>query len=98
MRIRGYPPVPDPGNARRFGCGRRQNSFGETPIALIVLQQAEEATTEEITDFCCENMAHFKAPRRVEFVTEFPRTATGKLKKFELREPYWAASGGLRVN
>ena len=43
-------------------------------------------------------MAHFKVPRQIEFTTELPRTATGKLKKFELREPYWAASGGLRVN
>ena len=81
-----------------MGAGRRHNSFGETPTALIVLPQGEEATAEEITDFCCENMAHFKVPRRVEFVTELPRTATGKLKKFELREPYWAASGGRRVN
>ena len=40
-------------------------------------------------------MAHFKVPRQIEFTTELPRTATGKLKKFELREPYWAASGRL---
>jgi fatty-acyl-CoA synthase len=72
--------------------------WGETPLAVIVLQQGEEATADEITDFCRENMAHFKVPRRIEFVTELPRTATGKLKKFELREPYWAETGGRRVN
>ena len=72
--------------------------WGETPLAVIVLQQGEESSTDEIVDFCRENMAHFKVPRQIEFVTELPRTATGKLKKFELREPYWAASGGRRVN
>ena len=72
--------------------------WGETPLAVIVLQQGEEATAEEITDFCRENMAPLQGARQVEFVTELPRTATGKLKKFELREPYWAASGGRRVN
>ncbi len=72
--------------------------WGETPLAVIVLQQGEQSTPDEIIEFCRENMAHFKVPRQVEFATELPRTATGKLKKFELREPYWAASGGRRVN
>ena len=72
--------------------------WGETPLAVVVLQQGAEATAEEIIAFCRDNLAHFKAPRRVEFADALPRTATGKLKKFELREPYWAAAGGRRVN
>jgi fatty-acyl-CoA synthase len=35
-------------------------------------------------------MAHFKAPKSVEFVTELPKTATGKIQKFALRDPYWS--------
>lgn len=37
-----------------------------------------------------DNMAHFKAPKSVEFVEELPKTATGKLQKFRLREMYWS--------
>ena len=65
---------------------------------MVVLQEGAEATAEEIIAFCREHLAHFKAPRRVEFAAALPRTATGKLKKFELREPYWAEGGGRRVN
>ena len=78
--------------------GIPDEQWGETPLAVVVLQAGEEASAEEIIAFCRDNLAHFKAPRRVEFAAELPRTATGKLKKFELREPYWAASGGRRVN
>ena len=77
--------------------GISDERWGETPLAVVVLQAGEDATGEEIIEFCRDKLAHFKAPRRVEFVTELPRTATGKLKKFELREPYWAESG-RRVN
>ena len=77
--------------------GIPDEQWGETPLAVVVLQAGEDASGEEIIEFCRDNLAHFKAPRRVEFVAELPRTATGKLKKFELREPYWAESG-RRVN
>ena len=40
-------------------------------------------------DFCRGRMAHFKAPKSVEFVATLPKTATGKIQKFALRETYW---------
>jgi fatty-acyl-CoA synthase len=42
--------------------------------------------------WCRERMAHFKCPSSVEFVDSLPRTATGKLQKFRLREGYWKGS------
>jgi fatty-acyl-CoA synthase len=41
---------------------------------------------EEMRDFCKDNIAHFKIPKYVRFVSEFPLTVTGKLQKFKMRE------------
>ncbi|WP_223590747.1 long-chain-fatty-acid--CoA ligase [Neobacillus bataviensis] len=70
--------------------------WGEVPKAIIVLQPNTEVTEEEIIQFCRSNIAHFKAPKAVEFVEALPKTATGKLQKYRLREMYW--SGPKRVN
>ena len=60
--------------------------WGETPCAFITLRDdAGEVSEQEIIDFCRENMAHFKAPRKVVFGL-LPKTSTGKIQKFELRE------------
>ena len=69
--------------------GVPHEKWGETPKALVVLRDDEQATEGEIIAFCRENMAHFKCPTSVEFVQELPRTATGKLQKFKLREMHW---------
>jgi fatty-acyl-CoA synthase len=53
------------------------------------LKKEQEATEEEIIDFCKEHIARFKAPAAVEF-TELPKTSTGKVQKFVLREKEWA--------
>jgi long-chain acyl-CoA synthetase len=45
-------------------------------------------------DFCRAHLAHFKCPRRVDFVSELPREDTGKIFKRKLREQYRAAAGG----
>ncbi|HEY7295228.1 MAG TPA: hypothetical protein VH916_09305 [Dehalococcoidia bacterium] len=45
---------------------------------------------EELVAFCRERLAGYKLPRSVEFTTELPRNASGKVLKRELREPYWA--------
>jgi len=50
---------------------------------------AEPVTEAILLEFCRERLAHFKCPTSVEFVTELPRTATGKLQKYRLREAYW---------
>ncbi|HEY6714524.1 MAG TPA: acyl--CoA ligase family protein [Rubrobacter sp.] len=63
--------------------------WGERPKAFVVLKQGQETTEEEIIDFCKEHIARFKAPAAVEF-TELPKTSTGKVQKFVLRDKEWA--------
>jgi len=64
--------------------------WGEVPKALVVLKPQQHASEQEIITFCRDRMAHFKAPRSVEFIDVLPKTATGKVQKFALRDPYWA--------
>jgi fatty-acyl-CoA synthase len=60
--------------------------FGEEIMAWVVRRQDSELTTEELTDFCRGKIAHFKVPRYIRFVDEFPMTVTGKVQKFKMRE------------
>ena len=70
--------------------------WGETIKALVVLRADAEVPTErDVIDFCRAKMAHFKCPTSVEFRDVLARTATGKLQKFKLREPYWAGRDKL---
>ena len=69
--------------------GVPDDKWGEVPKALVVLKEGASLTEEELIRFCRDRMAHFKAPKSVEFVDSLPRTATGKLQKFKLREKYW---------
>jgi fatty-acyl-CoA synthase len=71
--------------------GVPDSTWGEVPKALVVLKPGQHASPEDLITFCRDHMAHFKAPKSVEFVTELPKTATGKVQKFALREQYWAA-------
>ena len=59
--------------------------WGETPCAFVSLKEEAEATEEELIQFCRDNLAHFKCPKKVVF-TELPKTSTGKIQKFILRE------------
>ena len=59
--------------------------WGETPCAFVELKPGMTATEQEIITWCRERLAHYKAPRRVVF-TEVPKTSTGKIQKFKLRE------------
>jgi fatty-acyl-CoA synthase len=63
--------------------------WGERPKAFVVLKQGQEATEEEIIDFCKEHIARFKAPAAIEF-GDLPKTSTGKVQKFVLRDKEWA--------
>ena len=69
--------------------GVPHEKWGETIKALIVLRPDAEVTEAELIEHCRAGLAHFKAPTSVEFRSELPRTATGKLQKFKLRQPYW---------
>jgi fatty-acyl-CoA synthase len=62
--------------------------WGETPKAFITLKAGTVATEQEIIDFCRRQIAHFKCPTAVEF-RELPKTSTGKVQKFALREREW---------
>jgi fatty-acyl-CoA synthase len=59
--------------------------WGETPCALVTLKPAANTTAEEIIAFCHDHIAHSKAPRTVIF-GPLPKTSTGKIQKFLLRE------------
>jgi long-chain acyl-CoA synthetase len=59
---------------------------GEIVAAAIVLKENARTTVEEITAYCRRNMAAFKAPARVDFVPELPKSATGKILKRTLRD------------
>ena len=67
--------------------------WGETVKALVVLRPGETVDEDELIAHCRDRMAHFKAPRSVEFRQALDRTATGKLQKYKLRQPYWAGRG-----
>jgi len=64
---------------------RPDEKWGETPCAFVTLKEGANATEQEIIDFCRQHLAHFKAPRTVVF-GPLPKTSTGKLQKFKLRD------------
>jgi fatty-acyl-CoA synthase len=66
--------------------GLPDDKWGETPHAFVVLRDGGNATEADIIAFARERLAHFKAPRGVTFVTELPKTATGKIQKYVLRK------------
>ncbi|MGQ4809352.1 Long-chain-fatty-acid--CoA ligase [Candidatus Entotheonellaceae bacterium PAL068K] len=63
--------------------------WGEVAKAFVVLKSGQQASEQELITFCRDRMAHFKAPKSVDLIDELPKTATGKVQKFALREPYW---------
>ncbi|MFZ0172188.1 MAG: AMP-dependent synthetase, partial [Acidimicrobiales bacterium] len=69
--------------------GVPHDRWGETVKALVVLRPEAEASEADLMEFCRSRLAHFKCPTSIEFYDNLPRTATGKLQKFKLRQPYW---------
>jgi fatty-acyl-CoA synthase len=69
--------------------GIPDETWGEVPKALVVLKPGQRVEERELIGFCRDHMARFKAPKSVEFIAALPKTATGKIQKFALREPYW---------
>lgn len=60
--------------------------YGEELCAWVQLHHGAEASEEEIRAFCKQSLAHYKVPRYVRIVTEFPTTVSGKIQKFKMRE------------
>lgn len=63
--------------------------WGEVPKAFVTLKSGYSLSEKEAIDFCREHLAHFKCPKQIEFC-ELPKTSTGKIQKFRLREKEWA--------
>jgi acyl-CoA synthetase (AMP-forming)/AMP-acid ligase II len=69
--------------------GVPDEKWGETIKALVVRTPGTEISEKDVIVHCKQRLAGFKAPTTVEFRDTIPRTATGKIQKFKLREPYW---------
>jgi fatty-acyl-CoA synthase len=67
------------------------DKWGEVPAAIIVLKPGQELTAEALDTFLGERLARFKLPKHIEFRAEqLPKSGTGKIRKMELKEKYWA--------
>jgi fatty-acyl-CoA synthase len=68
----------------------------EVPIACVELKPDARTTSEELREYTKGRLAHFKVPREVHIVDELPRTGSGKIQKFRLREQFAGLEGELR--
>jgi long-chain acyl-CoA synthetase len=72
--------------------GAPHDEWGEQVKAVILLKPGFEPTeklAQEILDFGRANLAAFKAPRSLDFVTDLPRSEAGKIQRNKVRAPYW---------
>lgn len=69
--------------------GVPHEQWGEEVKAVVILKEGETMSEEEFMDYCKEHLAGYKRPRSVDFVDDFPRTATGKVLKRIIKKPYW---------
>jgi len=73
--------------------GVPDDRYGEEICAWIKIRAGETLTAEEVREFCSDQIAHYKVPRHIRFVDEFPMTVTGKVQKFIMRERMVAELG-----
>jgi fatty-acyl-CoA synthase len=64
--------------------------FGEAVAAAVRLAPGRTAQADELIAWCASDLARFKVPRYLRFVTDYPMTASGKIQKFKLREAHEA--------
>jgi len=69
--------------------GVPDQKWGESVKGIVVLKPGKKATEQEIIQFCKEKMAHYKAPKSIDFIKALPRTGSGKIHKKGLRDKYW---------
>jgi fatty-acyl-CoA synthase len=69
--------------------------FGEVPKAFVILKPKATLNAENLYDYCREHLAGFKCPQQIEFVDELPKTSTGKIQKYLLREREWKTGQGM---
>ncbi|MEU4348329.1 AMP-binding protein [Streptomyces sp. NPDC023838] len=74
--------------------GVPDEKYGEEILACVIPRDpADPPTLEDIAAFCRDRLAHYKVPRRLRILTEFPMTVSGKVRKVELREGYGEQRG-----
>ncbi|ANF27351.1 AMP-binding protein [Stutzerimonas stutzeri] len=66
--------------------GVPDKTYGEEIVAWVKLHPGHSATADDLREFCKGRIAHFKTPRHIKFVDEFPMTISGKVQKFKMRE------------
>jgi acyl-CoA synthetase (AMP-forming)/AMP-acid ligase II len=79
-----------PGVSEGVIIGVPDERWGEAVKAIVVQSPGASLSAEDVIGFCRARLAHFQCPSSVEFVADLPRSATGKVLKRALREPYWA--------
>ncbi|PSR23210.1 MAG: o-succinylbenzoate--CoA ligase [Sulfobacillus acidophilus] len=67
--------------------------WGEVPLAAVVKKPMATVDESGLLEYCRSQLAHFKAPRRVVFMEQLPKTATGKIQKNVLRDEFWRDQG-----
>jgi fatty-acyl-CoA synthase len=60
--------------------------YGEAVMVSVILREGASLTEDELREYCDGKIAHYKVPRYVDFVGEFPMTVTGKVQKFKMRD------------
>jgi acyl-CoA synthetase (AMP-forming)/AMP-acid ligase II len=70
--------------------GVPDDRWGEAVKAFVVLEKGQQASDDDIIEFCKKSLASYKKPKSIEFVQELPRNPQGKILKRVLREKYWA--------
>jgi fatty-acyl-CoA synthase len=67
--------------------------YGEAVMVSVILREGASLTEDELRDYCAGKIAHYKVPRYVTFVSEFPMTVTGKVQKYKMRDEAVEALG-----
>ena len=69
-----------------MAVGEKNSLAGEIVKAFVILKEGKTVTEKELIDFCKKNLAHYKVPRKIGFLKEFPISAAGKILRRELRK------------